>query len=67
VFASAGSTPAPPAVWVFWRLIWRTESLDRGLILVAGLPLSAIGCAPIAAQPRSCWMHVRNPPLIPNG
>jgi hypothetical protein len=28
------STPAPPSVWVFWRLIWRTESLDRGLILV---------------------------------
>jgi hypothetical protein len=31
---AAGSSPAPPAVWVFWRLIWRTESLGRGLILV---------------------------------
>jgi hypothetical protein len=31
---AAGSSPAPPAVWVFWRLIWRTGSLDRGLILV---------------------------------
>jgi hypothetical protein len=27
-------SPAPPAVWVFWHLIWHTESLDRGLILV---------------------------------
>jgi hypothetical protein len=31
---TTGSSPVPPAVWVFWRLISRTESLDRGLILV---------------------------------
>jgi hypothetical protein len=29
---AAGSSPAPPAVWAFWRLIWRTMSSDRGLI-----------------------------------
>jgi hypothetical protein len=31
---AAGSSPAPPTMWVFWRPIWRTETLDRGLILV---------------------------------
>jgi hypothetical protein len=30
---AAGSIDAPPAVWVFWRPIWGTESLDRGLIV----------------------------------
>jgi hypothetical protein len=41
---AAGSSPAPPAVWVFWRLIWRTESLDRGLILVCRFSfVSSIG------------------------
>jgi hypothetical protein len=33
---AAGSSPAPPTVWVFWSLIWRTESLDKGLIRVGG-------------------------------
>jgi hypothetical protein len=42
---AAGLSSAPPAVWAFWRLIWRTESLDRGLILIAGFPLSAVGSA----------------------
>jgi hypothetical protein len=37
----AGSSRAPPAVWVFWRLIWRTESLDRGLILVCWFSLGS--------------------------
>jgi hypothetical protein len=36
-------SPALPVVWVFWRLIWRTESLDRGLILVCRFFLSAVG------------------------
>jgi hypothetical protein len=38
---AAGSSPAPPAVWAFWRLIWRTESLDRGLILVCRFSLGS--------------------------
>jgi hypothetical protein len=42
---AAGSSPAPLAVWVFWRLIWHTESLDRGLILVCRFSLSAVGSA----------------------
>jgi hypothetical protein len=53
----------------FWRLIWRTEPLDRGLILVCRFSfVSSRECAPVAA--RSClqgWMHVRNPLLLPNG
>jgi hypothetical protein len=61
-----------PAVWVFWRPIWRTESLDRGLILVCRFSfVSSRECIPVAAQARSClqnWMHVRvNPLLLPNG
>jgi hypothetical protein len=56
---------------VFWRLIWRTESLDRGLILVCRFSfVSSRECIPVAAQTRSClqgWMHVRNPLLLPNG
>jgi hypothetical protein len=38
---AVGESPAPPAVWVFWRLIWRTESLDRGLILVCRFSLGS--------------------------
>jgi hypothetical protein len=68
---AADSSPAPPAVWVFRRLIWRTESLDRGLILVCRFSfVSSRECTPVAAQTRSClqgWMHVRNPLLLPNG
>jgi hypothetical protein len=62
---AAGLSPAPPAVWVFWPVIWRTESLDRGLILQVFLR----ECIPVAAQTRSLqgWMHVRNPLLLPNG
>jgi hypothetical protein len=60
---ATGSSPAPPAVWVFWRLIWRTESLDKGLILVCRFSfVSSRECIPVAAQTRSClqgWMHVR--------
>jgi hypothetical protein len=62
---AAGSSPAPPAVLVFWLPIWRTESLDRGLILVCRLSFVSSGqCIPVAAQTRSCLqglMHVRNP------
>jgi hypothetical protein len=54
-----------------WRLIWRTESLDRDLILVCRFSfVSSRGCIPVAAQTRSCLqgrMHVRNPLLLPNG
>jgi hypothetical protein len=68
---AAGSSPAPPAVWVFWHLIWRTESLDRGLILVCRVSFVSSGeCIPVAAQVCSClqgWMHVRSPLLLPNG
>jgi hypothetical protein len=68
---AAGSSPAPPAVWVFWHLIWRTESLDRGLILVCRFSfVSSRGCIPVAVQTCPClqgWMHVRNPLLLPNG
>jgi hypothetical protein len=38
---AAGSSPAPPAVLVFWRLIWRTESLDKDLILVCRFSLGS--------------------------
>jgi hypothetical protein len=38
---AAGSSPASPTVWVFWRLIWRTESLDRGLILACRYSLGS--------------------------
>jgi hypothetical protein len=65
---AAGSSPAPPAVWVFWRLIWRTESLDRGFD--PGLQVFLGECIPVAALTRSClqgWVHVRNPLLLPNG
>jgi hypothetical protein len=44
---AAGSSPAPPAVWVLWRLIWRTESLDRGLILVCRFSFDSSRSAPI--------------------
>jgi hypothetical protein len=68
---AAGSSPAPPTVWVFWRLIWRTESLDGGLILVCRFSfVSSKECIPVATQTRSClqgWMHVRNPLLPLNG
>jgi hypothetical protein len=68
---AAGSSPAPPAVWIFWRLIRRTESLDRGLILVCRFSfISSRECILVAAQTRSClqgWMHVRDPLLLPNG
>jgi hypothetical protein len=68
---AAGSSPAPPAVWVFWRLIRRTESLDRGLILVCRFSfINSRERIPVAAQTHSClqgWMHVRNPLLLPNG
>jgi hypothetical protein len=63
----AGSSLAPPAVWVFWRLIWRTESLDRGLTLVCRFSfVSSRECIAVAAQTHSClqgWMCVRNPLL----
>jgi hypothetical protein len=56
-----GSSPAPPAVWVFWRLIWRTESLDRGLILVCRFSfVSSRECIPVAAQTRSCLQGAHN-------
>jgi hypothetical protein len=43
-----GSSPAPPAVWVFCRLIRRTESLDRGLILACGFSfVSSRECIPL--------------------
>jgi hypothetical protein len=69
---AAGSSPAPPAVWVFWRLIWCTESLDRGLILVCRFSfVSSRVWIPVAAQICSClqgWMHMRNAQLLlPNG
>jgi hypothetical protein len=68
---AAGSSPAPPAVWVFWHLAWRTESLDRGLILVCRFSfVSSRECIPVAAQTRSClqgWMRVRNPLPLQNG
>jgi hypothetical protein len=68
---AAGSNPVPPAVRVFWRLIWRTESLDRGLILDCRFSfVSNRECIPVAAQTRSClqgWMHVHSPLLLPNG
>jgi hypothetical protein len=61
----------PPAMWVFWRLIWRTESLDRGLFRVCRFSfVSSRKCIPVAAQTCSClqgWMDVRNPLLLPNG
>jgi hypothetical protein len=43
------------------------QGFDPGLqvFLVSGRE-----CIPVAAQTRSClqgWMHVRNPPLLPNG
>jgi hypothetical protein len=38
---AAVSSPAPPVVWVFWRLIWRAESLDRGLVLVCRVSLGS--------------------------
>jgi hypothetical protein len=60
-----------PLLWVFWRLIWRTVSLDRGLILVCRFfCVSTRECMPVAARARSClqgWMHVCNPLLLPNG
>jgi hypothetical protein len=60
-----------PRRGVFWHLTWRTESLDRGLILVCRFSfVSSRECIPVAAQTRSClqgWMHVRNPLLPPNG
>jgi hypothetical protein len=47
---AAGSSPAPPTVWVFWHLIWRTESLDRGLILVRRFSfVSSRVCIPVVA------------------
>jgi hypothetical protein len=49
-FRAAGSGPAPPAVWVFRRLIWRMESLGRGLILVCRFSfVSSRECIPAAA------------------
>jgi hypothetical protein len=57
---AAGSSPTPLAVWVFWRLIWCTESLDRGLILVCRFSsVSSRVCIPVTAHTRSClqgWM-----------
>jgi hypothetical protein len=48
---ATGSSSAPPAVWVFWRLIWRTESLNKGLILVCRFSfVSSRECIPVAAQ-----------------
>jgi hypothetical protein len=60
---AASSSPDPPAMGVFWRLIWGMESLDRDLILVLQVFLRE--CMPVAAQTRSLqgWMHVRNPLL----
>jgi hypothetical protein len=61
---------APPAVWVFWRLIWPTESLDRGLVLVCRFSFvssrecnTSCGLDPLLLQD---WMPVRNPLLLPN-
>jgi hypothetical protein len=63
--------PLLPPCGLFWRLIWRTESLDRGLILVCRFSfVSSRECIPVAAQTRSClqgWMRVRNPVRLPNG
>jgi hypothetical protein len=47
---AAGSSPAPPAVRVFWRLMWRIEPLDRDLILVCRLFfVSSRVCISVAA------------------
>jgi hypothetical protein len=54
---AAGSSPALPAMWVFWRLIWPTESLDRDLILVCRFSfISSRECIPVAAQTCSCLL-----------
>jgi hypothetical protein len=64
---AAGSSPAPPAVWVFWRLV------AYGVVRQGfdpGLQVFPRECIPVAAQTRSCsqgWMHVCNPHLLPNG
>jgi hypothetical protein len=61
--------PLPP--WVFWRLIWRTESLDRGFdwSWFAGFPGSVhqLRLRLALVYKVQGWMHVRNPVLLPNG
>jgi hypothetical protein len=51
---AAGSSPVPPAVWVFWRLIWRTESFDPSLQVFLREYI------PVAAQTRSCLQGAHN-------
>jgi hypothetical protein len=57
---AAGSSPA---------LIWRTESLDRGLILISGFSfVSSRSAYRLRLRPALVYkvMHVRNPLLFPN-